>query len=70
MEAADPAVLLADGAPRLTDALAIVRAGANPPAQVAAAAAAGAAAVVLADPGEPRTSPRCRSAARRCRCWG
>jgi hypothetical protein len=53
--AADPAQLLADGAPRLTGALAVVRAGANPPAQAAAAATAGAAAVVLADPAPRRT---------------
>jgi hypothetical protein len=57
VEAVDPAELLADDAPRLRGALAVVRAGENPPAQVAAAATAGAAAVVLADPGARRTLP-------------
>jgi hypothetical protein len=55
VEAVDPAVLLAEGAPRLDGAMVVVRAGANPPAQVAAAAAAGAAAVVVADPRPGRT---------------
>ncbi len=51
VEADDPEAYLRPGAPRLQNRAAVVRAGANPSAQVAAAAAAGARLVVLADPG-------------------
>lgn len=55
---ADTAVaLLHRRAPRLQGRLAVVRAGANPTAQVAAAAAAGAAAVLLAQPEDRRPLP-------------
>ncbi|HVL96395.1 MAG TPA: hypothetical protein VM266_11100 [Solirubrobacteraceae bacterium] len=57
VDADDPQALLRNGGGPLEGALAIVRAGDNPPAQVAAAAAAGAAAVVLAEPRPGRTLP-------------
>jgi hypothetical protein len=49
VDATDAEALLASG-PRLTDRIALVRAGANPVAQATAAASAGASAVLLAEP--------------------
>jgi hypothetical protein len=56
VDTTDPAALLARG-PRLTGRVAVVRAGANPSAQVATAAAAGARTVLLAEPRPRRPLP-------------
>ncbi|MEA2135498.1 MAG: serine protease AprX [Solirubrobacteraceae bacterium] len=56
VDVTDPAALLARG-PRLSGRVALVRAGANPSAQVAGAAAAGARTVLLAEPRPRRPLP-------------